>query len=358
MNKGVAVVRTSRLLAGLMVLLLALFVVGCSGGAPQQKAGEQQQAQQKPAAPQEIKLNIATATTGGVYYPLGGAFAQVWNKYVPGVKATAQATAGTPQNVELMRNKQAEIAFGQNGVAYYAYKGIEQFQGKAYPELRAMTSLYSNVMHIVARKASKIKSVADLKGKRFAPGAVASATEINSREILSIYGLNYMKDKGEVNVKADFVDYNAAADLIKNGQIDAYLIAGGIPTAAVMDTSASADVELISLEPEKIKELTTKYPWYFEVVIPANTYKGQTKEVRTVAVSNLLLCRADLPEDLVYTLVKTLYDHHDELVAAHKAAQEMTIQNALNGMTVPLHPGAARFLKEKGLNVDKYLPPK
>ncbi|BCV24160.1 MAG TPA: TAXI family TRAP transporter solute-binding subunit [Firmicutes bacterium] len=341
--------RSKWLKISLVLIVLVALLAGCSSAPKQEAKGDQGQ---QSAGQKEITLNIATATTGGVYYPLGGAFAQVWNKYVPGVKASAQATAGTPQNIELMRAKQAEIAFGQNGVSYYGYKGTEQFQGKAYPELRAMTALYSNVMQIVARKGAGIKSVADLKGKRFAPGAVASATEINSREILSVYGLNYMKDKGEVNVKADFVDYNAASDLLKNGQGDAYLIAGGLPTAAVMDTCASADVEVISLEPEKIKEITEKFPWYFEVVIPAGTYKGQDKDVHTVAVSNLLLCRADLPDDLVYNLTKALYDHHDELVAAHKAAKEMTIQNALNGMTVPLHPGAAKYLKEQGLNVD------
>ncbi|MDI3538435.1 MAG: uncharacterized protein PWP58_1141 [Bacillota bacterium] len=342
----------SKWLRAILVLFVLLtLVAGCSS-APKQETNSEQGQQGSGSAQKTITLNIATATTGGVYYPLGGAFAQVWNKYVPGVKASAQATAGTPQNVELMRNKQAEIALGQNGVSYYAYKGLQQFQGKPYTDLRAMTALYSNVMHIVARKGSGIKSVADLKGKRFIPGPVASATEINSREILSVYGLNYMKDQGEVNVKADFVDYNAAADQLKNGQADAYLIAGGLPTAAVLDTCASADVEIISLEPEKIREITEKFPWYFEFVIPAGTYKGQDKDVHTVAVSNLLLCRADLPEDLVYDLTKALFEHHDELVAAHKAAQEMTLENALNGMTIPLHPGAAKYLKEQGLNVD------
>lgn len=342
----------SRWLQIIFVLfVLVTLIAGCSS-APKQETKTDQGQQGGGSAQKEISINIATATTGGVYYPLGGAFAQVWNKYVPGVKASAQATAGTPQNVELLRNNQAQVALGQNGVSYYAYKGLEQFQGKAYPDLRAMTSLYSNVMHILARKGTNIKSVADLKGKRFVPGPMASATEINSREILSVYGLNYIKDKGEVNVKADFVDYNAASDQLKNGQADAILIAGGLPTAAVMDACTSAGVELISLEPEKIKEITEKFPWYFEFVIPAGTYPGQDKEIRTVAVSNLLLCRADMPDDLVYNLTKALFEHHDELVAAHKAAAEITLKNALNGMTIPLHPGAAKYLKEQGVNVD------
>ncbi|MEW6229940.1 MAG: TAXI family TRAP transporter solute-binding subunit, partial [Bacillota bacterium] len=144
------------------------------------------------------------------------------------------------------------MAFGQNGVCYCAYYGTMQYAGKPQTFIRGMTYLYPNVMHFMARKGAGVKSVADLKGKKFVPGAVASATEINGREILKIYGLNYMKDKGEVNVRADFVGYNEAADLIKNNQTDAVLIAGGLPTAAVMDMFASAQVELVNLEKAKI----------------------------------------------------------------------------------------------------------
>lgn len=325
-----------------LMLVLSLVLVGCGGGAD--KGGSSDGAK-------TYKINLATATTGGVYYPMGNALAQIWSKNVEGVKAAAQSTAGTPQNIDLMRDKEVEVAFAQNGISYYAYSGTGTYEGKAVPSIRGMLSLYPNVMHMVVRKGAGIKSVADLKGKKFVPGQVASATEVNGREILSVYGLNYQKDKGETNVSADYVGYNEAADLLKDGHTDAVLIAGGLPTSAVMDILATGAGELISLEPEKIEEITTKFPWYYEITIPAGTYPKQDKDIKTVSVSNILITREDLPEDLIYNLCKAVYDHHDDLVAGHKAAEATTLEHALDGMIIPLHPGAVKYFKEQGIDV-------
>lgn len=335
--------KQGKLVYALVFILIAAMVAGCSGG--------KQSTPDTAEKPKEYKINIATATTGGVYYPMGNALAQIWGKNVPGVKAAAQATAGTPQNIELMQNKEADIAFGQNGIAYYAYSGTGTYEGKAVKSIRGMLALYPNVMHMVVRKGSGIQSVADLKGKKFVPGQVASATEVNGREILSVYGLNYMKDKGETNVTADFVGYNEAADLLKDGHTDAVLIAGGLPTAAVMDILASGSGELISLEDDKIKEISEKFPWYFEIVVPAGTYPNQDKDIKTVSVSNMLIVREDLPDDLVYNLTKAVYDYHDDMVAGHKAAEYTTLEHALDGMTIPLHPGSIKYFKEQGIDV-------
>ncbi|MGI6128735.1 MAG: TAXI family TRAP transporter solute-binding subunit [bacterium] len=334
-----------RLVTILAMVLVIAVLAGCSGGksdAPPTN-GEKQQ---------EYKLNVATATTGGVYYPMGNALAQIWSKNIPGVKAAAQSTAGTPQNIELMQNKEADIAFGQNGIAYYAYNGTGTYEGKAVTSIRGMLALYPNVMHMVVRKGAGINSVADLNGKRFVPGQVASATEINGREILSVYGLNYMKDKGETNVSADFVGYNEAVDLLKDGHTDAILIAGGIPTASVMDILASGQADLIPLEDDKIAKISEEFPWYFEITVPAGTYPNQDKDIKTVAVSNMLIVREDLPEDLVYDLTKVVYDYHDDLVAGHQAAKDTTLDTALDGMIIPLHPGSIKYFKEQGLNLD------
>lgn len=325
-----------------LLLILSLALVGCGGGENKGASGDNGKL---------YKINIATATTGGVYYPMGNALAQIWSKNVEGVKAAAQSTAGTPQNIDLLKEKEAEIAFAQNGISYYAYTGTGTYEGKAVPSIRGMLSLYPNVMHMVVRKGAGIKSVADLKGKKFVPGQVASATEVNGREILSVYGLNYQKDKGETNVNADYVGYNEAADLLKDGHTDAVLLAGGIPTSAVMDILATGAGELISLEPEKIEEITTKFPWYFEITIPAGTYPNQDKEIKTVSVSNILITREDLPEDLIYKLCKAVYDYHDDLVAGHQAAAATTLDHALDGMIIPLHPGAIKYFKEQGIEV-------
>lgn len=325
------------ILATLVVLFAAVFTVGAGS---------------VPAEAKWYRANLATATTGGTYYPLGNALAQIWSKNLDKVKVAAQATAGTPQNVELMKNEEVQIAFGQNGVCYYAYTGTGTFEGKQpLTQLRGMLSLYPNVMQFVVRKGSGIQSVADFRDREFVPGAVASATEVNSREILQVYGLNYMKDQGETQVKADFVGYNEASDLIKNNQTDGALIAGGAPTAAVIDMLSTGQAELLSLEEDKIQAICETYPWYFPFTIKAGTYPKQDKDIRTVALSNILFTSASQPEEFIYNLTKAVYDYHDKLVTSHKAATSTTLENALNGMTLPLHPGSLKYFQEQGLDI-------
>ena len=212
--------------------------------------------------------------------------------------------------------------------------------------LRGITNLYPNVMHIVVNANSDIKSVKQFEGKKFVPGAIGSATEINSKEILGLYGLDY-KDKK--NLKGEYLGYSEAAEALKDGRVDGILIAGGLPTSAVMDAASSVKIRILTLEPDMIKKLVEQMPWYYEVTIPKGTYMGQTEDVKTVAVANLLICREDLSNDLVYNMTKTLHDNQKDLVAAHSAAKDMKLQDALKGMTVPMHPGAEKFYKEKGI---------
>jgi TRAP transporter TAXI family solute receptor len=299
------------------------------------------------------RISLATATTGGAYYPIGNTMAQIWSK-LDGVRASAQSTAGTNQNIELMMDGEVEIAMGQNGICYYAYNGVDIYEGKeGFPnkKLRGMFSLYPNVMQWVVKKNSGIKSVADLKGKRIVPGQVASATEINSREMLAAYGLNYLKDKGEVSVTAEYLGYNEAADLMKNGQIDATHIAGGTPTAAVMDILSSEAGILLSMEPANIQQICSKYPWYFPFTIPAGTYPKQDQDVHTIALSNILFTDTNQPDELIYMLTKAIYDGHGDMVLGHKATEYTVPQNAFDGMTIPLHNGAVKYFEENGFTV-------
>ncbi|MDR1742070.1 MAG: TAXI family TRAP transporter solute-binding subunit [Synergistaceae bacterium] len=311
------------------------------------------------AAP--YRVNIATATAGGAYYPIGNAMAQIWTTKLDGkVRASAQATAGTPQNIELMMNNEVQVAIGQNGICWYGYNAKEIYEGKPgfpYKAMRGMFTLYPNVMQWVVRKGTGITSVADLKGKRIVPGQVASATEVNSREMLDAYGLNYMKDKGEVTVKAEYLGYNEAADQMKNEQIDATHIAGGVPTAAVTDMLSSGAGVLMSMDDDKIKIICDKYPWYFPFTIPAGTYPKQDEPVKTIALSNILFTNAEQPDDLIYMLTKATYDYHDDMVLGHRATEYTVIENALNGMTIPLHPGSIKYLEEHGVKVPDSLRP-
>ncbi|MCL6612013.1 MAG: TAXI family TRAP transporter solute-binding subunit [Peptococcaceae bacterium] len=333
---------------GFLWLVITVFAAialaaGCGGG---DKAGQQQG---KPAAQTQKDLNVATGTTSGVYYVLGNGMAQMWNAKVPGVRATAQATEASVQNMNLLQKKEADIGFTMNQVAGNAYEGKDKFQGRPNKDLRVMTGLYPNVVQIVVPAKSDVKSVKDLAGKRFVPGAAGSGTEVSCREIFALYGIDYM---GKKNMKADFVGFTEAVELLKNGQSDGAFISAGVPNSAIMDLSNSTSVRLLPLEKDMVDKICKEMPWYYPTVIKANTYKGQTEDVLTVAQANLLVTRADLPEDLIYQLTKAIFENQKDLVNAHSAAKDITKENALKGlMGVPVHPGAAKYFKEIGLTV-------
>ena len=294
-------------------------------------------------------INIATATTGGAYYPIGNAIAQLWNEKVPNVRASAQATNGTPHNIQLMAKKDAEMAIAQAGVVYQAANGLETYKAQGKQTFfSGMTHLYPNVMQWVVRRDLPVKSLADLRGKRLVPGPQNSATELNSREMLGLLDLDY-RTRGDL--KADYLDYNQAAEQLKNRHADAIMIAGGVPTAAVIDVMTSGDAKLVSLPDDYIRQLTARYPWYFPYTIPAHSYRGQDQDVHTVAVANILIVRNDLPEPLVHDLVAAMYANAPALVAAHSAMKAFKLEDGVKGITgvVPLHPGARRFFQEKGL---------
>jgi hypothetical protein len=203
-------------------------------------------------------------------------------------------------------------------------------------------------MQWVVRPDLKASSLAELKGKRLVPGPQNSATELNSREMLAILGLDY---RMRSDLRADYMDYNQAAEQLKNRQTDAIMIAGGVPTAAVLDVMTSGEGRFLSLPDAYIRTLTAKYPWYFPFPIPAGSYKGQDQEVKTVAVANILIVRSDLPEALVYALVKAMYDNAQTLAETHAAMKAFRLEDGLKGITgvVDLHPGAARFFRERGI---------
>ncbi|SHH83088.1 TAXI family TRAP transporter solute-binding subunit [Desulfosporosinus lacus] len=327
-------------LALIMVIIITLALTGC-GSTSSTGDGQTTEKIQK--------VNIATGTTSGAYYPIGNAMAKIWSDKVPGVKASAQSTEASAANMNFLQQKEAEVAFTMANVAVYAYEGQDTFKGRANKDLRGMTFLYPNVTQIVVRKDSGINSLKDLEGKRFAPGATGSGTVTNSKEVLGAYGLNFWEtDKS--NVKADYVGFTEASELLKNKQVDAANFSGAMPLAAIMDVSNSIDIKLISLEPEMIKEIVTQYPFYYEVVIPKGTYKGQDEEVHTVALANLLLTRADLSEELIYDLTKGIYENLPDLLNAHSITKNIKKEDSNKGMgPLPLHPGSIKYFKEVGV---------
>lgn len=286
----------------------------------------------------EGTLRIATATRAGVYYVVGEAMVGLFSQRIAGTKPSALLTAGSPENIELLLKGEAEVAFAQSGVVYTA---ATKPGSTLREELRGLTHLYPNVMHLVVRADSGITHPGQLRGKRFVPGAVGSATLINAEELLALYGLSL------TDMEIQHMGYGEAAAALVEGRADAALIAGGLPTAAVHSMLEAGEARLLALEPPAV---VRRYPWYYPYTIPQGTYPGQADDVRTVAVANILIVRADMEDRLAYQLVRSLYEGRAELLRAHPAV-ELKSEHALRGITgvLPLHPGAVRYFREVGV---------
>lgn len=313
-------------------MILSLFVVGalagCGGG-------------DKKPADQKKFINIATGGTAGVYYPLGGAIAEILNKNVPGMNATAQSTGASVANINMLKDGKVELALVQNDTAYYAFNGTEMFKDKKVANLKGISTLYNETIQIVVLENSPIKTINDLKGKKVAVGSIGSGTEANARQILEVYGITYN------DLKPQYLSFGEAANGLKDGNVDVAFVTAGAPTAAIQDIAFQNKVRLIPFEADKADALIKKYPFYAKQTVKANTYPGQTVDIMTVAVKAMLVVPENLDADTVYKMTKAIYTNTDRLKAAHKLGEGITKESALEGMPIPVHPGADKFFKEK-----------
>ncbi len=288
-------------------------------------------------------INILTGGTSGVYYPLGVALSQIYSKAIPEAKSSVQATKASAENLNLIQAGRGELAFTLGDALSDAWKGNADAGFKTpLKKLRAVAAIYPNYIQIVASADSGIKTLADLRGKRVSVGAPKSGTEINARAILKGAGLSYA-DLGRV----EYLPFGESVELMKNRQIDATLISAGLGVSAIRDLATSVKMVVVSIPPAVVAKIND--PAYQAAVIPANTYEDQTTDVPTVAIGNVLVTRADLPADTVYKMTKAMFTHLPELVAAHSAAKAIKLENAVKGLPIPLHPGAAKYYREVGL---------
>jgi len=289
---------------------------------------------------QQKFIAIGTGGAAGTYYPLGGAMAEIWNKNIKGMNATAQTTGASIANINLLRENKVDIIFVQNDVAFYALNGIELLKDKAYKDLRGLACLYDETVQLVALAESGIKTVADLKGKRVSVGAAGSGVEANARQILEAAGLTYN------DIKVQYLSFAESASNLKDGNIDAAFTTAGYPTAAIQDLGASRKITIVPIDGDVVAKLRKQWAFYTVTTIPANTYQGVSTDVKTVSVKSMLAVSSKLPADTVYQLLKTIYANTDRLVAAHKQGANIKLETAKDGMSIPLHVGAEKFFAE------------
>jgi hypothetical protein len=295
-----------------------------------------------PGARAQSFINVLTGGTSGVYYPLGVAIGKIFSDKIPNVKTQVQATKASVENLILLQQGRGEIAFTLGDSLKAAWEGDEEagFK-KKLDKLRTIGAIYPNYIQIVATAESGVKTLADLKGKSLSVGAPKSGTELNSRAILAAAGMSY-KDMGKV----EYLPFAESVDLMKNRQLAATLQSAGLGVASLKDLSTSTEINVVAVPKEVVEKIG---PPFVPVVIPAGTYTGQDKDVPTAAVVNYLVTSADVSDDIAYQMTRLIFDSLPELANAHVAGKEIKLEAAASGSPVPLHPGAIRYYKEKGL---------
>jgi len=299
------------------------------------------------AAQQRRTVTIASGWVVGVYYPLAGAMSRiVYGARDLNIRATVESSGGSVANAQHIAGGEADLALIQNDIAYYAFNGtaLSVFKGKPVKAMAGVFTIYPELVHVVAARASGIGAIRDLRGKRVALGPEGSGTEQNALQVLEVHGLRE-PDLG----RAERIDAGDAADQLKDGQVDAAFFTTGLGSAAIVDAFATGQAVLVPIAGPEGEALRGKYPFYTVEKVPANTYKGQDREVVTPAVRAMLVARRDLPDDLVYRFTRVIFDNLPQFHAAHPAARALTLPAALTGMPIPLHPGAERFFREKGV---------
>jgi hypothetical protein len=321
--------KRSRIVATAIVLALFLLIAG-------------------PGFCKDTKLLFASGGVSGTFYPLSGAIAQVWNQKIPGLNVTVQATGGSLENVRLLGSKDAEVAICMNDIAYYGQQGLEAFKAKneKYTNYMAIGNVYPDVVQVFTRKDSNIKTIADLKGKKVSVGPPGSGTEISARQVLGLYGMDY---KTRQDLKPSYLSYSEAADHFKDNLIDAAYFVVAVPNAALQDINLTKPVRLMTIDDAMFAKVTKDYPLYSRFEIAANAYQGQAEPIKTIAVYSSLLVRSDLPEDLVYQMTKVYLEERGAIAQGHAAGKYINPEIVTSGIAIPLHPGAQKYLKEKGL---------
>lgn len=311
---------------------------------------------------QEMKFfRIGTGGAGGTYFPIGGIIANAisnppgsrpceegGNCGVPGLVAMAQSTNASAHNVNAIQAGQMEAGLSGAATLHFAYNGIGKFEGNAKPDLRVVANLYPEDLHLVLPKGGSLDGVADLKGKRVGIAQAGSGTQIAVELILGDHGVNRDNiDEAELN-------NSQSAERIADGQLDAYFYAAGTPVAAMIQLDNTKGMELYNFTEEEVTMANKSVPYYIPSTIPAGTYAGIDYDVNTVAVSGILVTNANQPEDLVYEITKAMWSDTARklLDNGHAKGKVITLETALDGIDgigVPLHPGAERFYKEKGM---------
>ncbi len=313
-----------KIISILMALVLVFSLAACGG--------------------EGTKMTMGTGGTSGTYYGYGGVLGQYITNNA-GVNVTVVSTDGSKANIQGIDAGNYQLGTVQSDVMAYGWEGTRSFEAEGKVDsFRTVAGLYAEAVQLVTMK-EDIKSVADLKGKAVSIGAPGSGVYFNAIDVLKAAGLT------ENDIKAQYQSFADSADALKDGKIDAAFIVAGAPTPAITELCTTNNAYLVPIDGEIAEKIMADGPFYTEYVIPANTYNGQTEDVKTVTVKATLIVSASATEDDVYKLTAAIFDNIDAITSENAKGAELSIENATSGMTVPFHAGAAKYFAEKGVDV-------
>ncbi|ENH97826.1 TRAP transporter solute receptor TAXI family protein [Gracilibacillus halophilus YIM-C55.5] len=345
-----------RSLMFLLILIFGLFLAACSNADNTTDEGEESTEENNETSEEgseESENNeeaqtenwsedvvVLTGGEAGVYFPLGVAMADIMDEHVDGVSATGISSGASVVNANELHDDAAEFALLQNDIAYYAHEGSEMFS-EVVDGFSGVFTIYPETIQIVTSADSGIETVEDLEGKRVAVGDIGSGTEANAKQILNAHDITYD------DISAERMGFGDASTNLQDGNIDAAFVTAGTPTGSIQELAATTDIGIVSINDDKIDQLTEEYPYYTKVELDENTYENFDATATTIAPQAMLAVRDDLPEDQVYELVKSIFDNLDAMENAHERGADLTIDTAQDGMSIELHPGAKKFYDEQ-----------
>jgi uncharacterized protein len=303
-----------------------------------------------PALARTTFIGIGTGGTGGIYYPYGGGVAEIWSKHVEGVKAVAEVTGASVENVKLAHKGETVIGEVMGDVAVAGYKGMSKFKGKKH-NILSMAIMYPNLLQIVALKKTGITDISQVKGRSISTGSPGSGTNFMAEAVLSALGI--AKD----SYKDSRLSFTESANALRDGTIDVGTWSVGPGTSSILDLATTHEIRMIEFTPEQTEKILASNKTYSAVELAGGVYRGIDRPVATVGVWNVMICQASLDTDLVYRLAKALFENNDYLKKIHPSAAYTTPENAVKYSPIPLHPGTIRYLKEKNIAVPDGLRP-
>jgi len=295
-------------------------------------------------------ISIGTGGTGGIYYPYGGGVAEIWSKNVKGIKAVAEVTGASVENVKLAHKGETVIGEVMGDVAVAGYNGLSKFKGKKH-DILSMAIMYPNLLQVVTLKKSGIDNIEQVKGKNISTGSPGSGTNFMAEAVLNALEIPL------TSFNDSRLSFTESANALRDNTIQVGVWSVGPGTSSILDLSTTHEIKILPFTPDQTKKILAAKATYASVDIAGGIYRGVDEAVSTIGVWNVMICQKSLDTNLVYKLSKALFENNAYLTKIHPSAAYTTPENTIKYSSIPLHPGTIKYLKEKGLDVPARLIP-